>query len=133
METIVLKKGVEINLEELTQQLSQLDELVLTNFLISLNDKLNGHTQLLQISEETILLQKIKSVVPASVLRQYRKLRKKAQQQTISDTEHHELLLLSDFIEEKTAEKINLLSKLAQVRQVPLNTILQQFTIQSLV
>lgn len=133
METIVLKKGIEINLDELTQQLSQLDELVLTNFLISLNDKLNGHAQLLQISEETILLQKIKSIVPASILRQYRKLRKKAQQQTISDTEHRELLLLSDFIEEKTAEKINLLSNLAQLRQVPLNTILQQFTIQSLV
>jgi hypothetical protein len=91
-----------------------------------------GHPQVSRLSQESILLRKIKQVIPASVLRQYRNLRKKAKEQAISEIEKRELLLLSDFIEEKTVEKIHLLAELAQFRQVPLNRVLQQFTIQSL-
>jgi hypothetical protein len=132
MQTIVIKKGLEVGLEDLAQRLSQLDALELTAFFVQLNEKILGHPQVNRLSQESILLRKIKHLIPASILRQYRNLRKKAKEQGVSETEKQELLLLSDFIEEKTVEKINLLAELARLKQVPLHTVFQQFTIQSL-
>jgi uncharacterized protein YnzC (UPF0291/DUF896 family) len=132
MQTIVIKKGLEVGLEDLAQRLSQLDALELTAFFVQLNEKILGHPQVNRLSQESILLRKIKHLIPASILRQYRNLRKKAKEQGVSETEKQELLLLSDFIEEKTVEKINLLAELARLKQVPLHSVLQQFTIQSL-
>jgi hypothetical protein len=132
MQTIVIKKGIEVGIDDLAQRLSQLDALELTAFFVSLNEKIMGHPQVNRLSQESILLRKINHVIPASVLRQYRNLRKKTREQAICEAEKRELLLLSDFIEEKTVEKINLLAELAKLRQVPLGTVLQQFAIQSL-
>jgi hypothetical protein len=132
MQTIVIKKGLEVGLEDLAQRLSQLDALELTAFFVQLNEKILGHPQVNRLSQESILLRKIKHLIPASILRQYRNLRKKAKEQGVFETEKQELLLLSDFIEEKTVEKINLLAELARLKQVPLHSVLQQFTIQSL-
>jgi uncharacterized protein YnzC (UPF0291/DUF896 family) len=132
MQTIVIKKGLEVGLEDLAQRLSQLDTLELTAFFVQLNEKILGHPQVNRLSQESILLRKIKHLIPASILRQYRNLRKKAKEQGVSETEKQELLLLSDFIEEKTVEKINLLAELARLKQVPLHMVFQQFTIQSL-
>ena len=75
MQTIVLKKGFEVGLDDLAQRLSQLDTLELTSFFVSLNEKIMGHPQVSRLSQESILLRKIKQVIPASVLRQYRNLR----------------------------------------------------------
>ena len=105
MQTIVIKKGLEVGLDDLTQRLSQLDALELTAFFVSLNEKMIGSPQAYRFSQETLLLQKIKQVIPVSLLRHYRNLRKKARQQTISKMEKQELLLVSDLIEEKTVEK----------------------------
>jgi hypothetical protein len=132
MQTIVIKKGLEVGLDDLTQRLSQLDTLELTAFFVSLNEKMIGFPQTAPFSHETLLLQKIKHVIPASLLRHYRNLRKKAREQLLSEMETRELLLVSDLIEEKTVEKIHLLAELAKLRQVPLKTVFQQFTIQSL-
>jgi hypothetical protein len=132
MQTIQIKKGLRIELEDLVTSLSQLDELNLTAFFVQLNEKMMGSPRLNRLSQETILLRKIKQVIPVSVLRQYRSLRKKAREQAIAEPEKQELLLLSDFIEEKTVEKIKLLAELAKLRQVPLATVLQEFTVQSL-
>lgn len=132
MQTIVIKKSIEVGIDDLVQRLAQLDEAELASFFVSLNEKMNGYPQVQRFSQETLLLHKIKHVIPASVLRQYRNLRKKAHQQTISEKEKQELLLISDFIEIKTVEKINLLAELAQLRKVSFPEILQQFTIQSL-
>ena len=132
MQTIVIKKGLEVGLDDLTQRLSQLDALELTAFFVSLNEKLIGTPQTYRFSQETLLLQKIKQVIPASLSRYYRNLRKKARAQLLSEQERQELLLVSDLIEEKTVEKIHLLAELAKIRQVSLKNVLEQFTIQSL-
>ena len=132
MQTIVIKNNIEVGINDLVQRLAQLDESELASFFASLNEKINDYPQVQRFSEETLLLHKIKNIVPASVVRQYKSLRKKAHQQTISEKEKQELLLVSDFIEEKTAEKINMLAELAKIRKVSFNEILQQFTVQSL-
>jgi hypothetical protein len=133
MQTIQIKKVKNINLEDLVLGVSQLDELNLAVFFVQLNEKIMESPRLNRLSQESLLLRKIKQVIPASVLRQYRNLRKKAREQVIAEPEKRELLLLSDFIEEKTVEKINLLAELAKLRQVPLATVLQEFAIQSLI
>jgi hypothetical protein len=129
MQTIEVKKGLQIGLDELAQRLSQLDSIELTAFFAQLNEKIIGQPKFNNLSEETILLKKIKYVIPASVIRHYRALRTKARKQVISDKDRQELLLLSDFIEEKSAEKVNLLAALAKIKQVPLSELLQQFAI----
>ncbi len=132
MQTIELKKGLEVGLDELAQRLSQLDSVELSIFFSKLYDKIMGQPQFNNLSQETILLKKIKNAVPPSVLKHYQTLRKKAREQDISEKERQELLLLSDFIEEKSAKKVNLLASLAQMRQIPLSDLLQEFAIKSI-
>ncbi len=132
MQTIELKKGLEIGLDELAQRLSQLDSVELNVFFSQLNEKIMGQPQFNKLSQETILLKKIKNAIPPSVLKHYQTLSKKARVQDISEKDRQELLLLSDFIEEKSAEKVNLLASLAQIRQIPLSDLLQEFAIKSI-
>lgn len=132
MQTIELKKGLEIGLDEIAQRLSQLDTLEMAMFFAQLNEKIIGQPKFNNFSQETILLKKIKDAVPASVLRHYRTLHTKAQKQALSEKDYQELLLLSDFIEEKSAEKVDLLASLAKVRQIPLSDLLQEFAVKSL-
>jgi hypothetical protein len=83
MQSIEFKKGIEIGLDELAQRLSQLDSIELNLFFSKLNEKIMGQPQFNNLSQETILLKKIKNVIPTSVLRQYRTLRLKALKKSI--------------------------------------------------
>ena len=69
---------------------------------------------------EAQLHQKIIETVPASVVRRYKQLRAKSEQKQVSEKEHEEMLLLTDFLEEKNAERVLLMADLAKIQQVTL-------------
>jgi hypothetical protein len=77
-------------------------------------------------SEEVILLKKIKAMIPLSVVKRFKELQTKQQNNTISEKEYAEIIVITDFIEEKSAERVALLAELAKIRQVPLIELVKQ-------
>jgi hypothetical protein len=78
---------------------------------------------------ENILLQKIAATLPTTVQQRYNELRAKLQAETLSPTEHQELLDLIDVVEQFDADRLQHLVALAQLRQIPLPELLSQLKI----
>jgi hypothetical protein len=78
---------------------------------------------------ESILLQKIDRTLSPTIQQRYNNLRSKLQSETITSTEHQELLDLTDTIEQFDAERLQHLITLAQLRQVSLPELLQHLNI----
>jgi len=81
-------------------------------------------------AEDAELLKKIRALIPASMVRRYRQLRTKQQTATISAKEQAEMTLLTDFMEEKSAERVVLLARLAGLRKMTLPELAKQLRIQ---
>jgi hypothetical protein len=79
--------------------------------------------------DETELLQQINRGVPAEVRRRYEELNGKLHDEMITPDEHQELLKLIEQIELADAERMRHLIDLAQLRQVSLDTLLDQLGI----
>jgi hypothetical protein len=75
---------------------------------------------------EAELLQLINRGVPAEVRRRYDELNDKLHEETITAEEQQELLGLIEQIEQADAERLRHLAELAQLRQVPLDALMDQ-------
>jgi hypothetical protein len=75
---------------------------------------------------EAELLQLINRGVPAEVRRRYDELNDKLHAETITDDEQQELLKLVEQIEQSDAERLRHLVELARIRQIPLDTLMDQ-------
>lgn len=76
--------------------------------------------------EEGDLLQKINQGLPEMVWREYRRLIGKRRAETLTREEHARLIVLSNDIEEAHAARMAHVYELARLRQLPLNTVMQQ-------
>jgi len=70
-----------------------------------------------ETEREKELLQLIKEIIPASTVRRYRQLNRKQQADTLSEREREEMLMLTDFMESKSAERLYLMGELAQMKR----------------
>jgi uncharacterized protein YnzC (UPF0291/DUF896 family) len=127
MQTIEVRKGV----KELVQKVAILDLQDLTTFFEQLNAQISGYPEIQQQKEEALLLKKLKTVMPRTVIRRYRKLRSKELEQGISEKERQEMILLSDMMEAKSLERIHLLAALAKIRQMSLAELVKQYPIRT--
>ena len=123
METIEMKNGFKVGFDELIQSVARLNAFELNNFLNRLNQA-TAHQQSTQ--EEKKLLKDIKEIVPASVVRRFKQLQTKQHNNTITEKEASEILLLTDFIEEKSAERVVLLSLLAKIQGIAITDLAKQ-------
>jgi hypothetical protein len=80
---------------------------------------------------ETKLLMHINQGIPADLQQQYRDLRIKRDDGTLTDAEYELLLELSDRIEILAAERAGSLVKLAELRQVPLTQLMNDLGIKA--
>lgn len=80
---------------------------------------------------EAILLQQINTPLPAQTLADYQDLSQKLRDENITPDEHAHLLTLVDVVELADAERMQHLFELAQLRNVPLDTLMQQLGIQT--
>jgi hypothetical protein len=80
---------------------------------------------------ETDLLLQINHGVPTDLHQQYRELKQKQAEGTLTGKEYEELLELSDRIEILAAERAESLVKLAQLRQVPLSQLMNELGIKA--
>jgi hypothetical protein len=131
MTTIQLQ--TQVSLEDLLNSLQQLNVKEL--------EQVAHHTAVLKArqvvpslsKEETELLLKMnQGVVPEEVRQRCGVLNAKARQGTITDQEHKELMNLVDQIELLNAERIGYLIRLAELRQMSLEEVMQALEIRPL-
>jgi hypothetical protein len=118
---------------------------------LSLNDLLNGVAQLntsdleqfvSQVltyranriapsvsKQEAGMLEKINQSLPPEIQQRYNVLVVKRQAKTLTDEEHQELLALIDHIELTDAERVQALTKLAQLRNVSVTALMTALNI----
>ena len=116
METVEIKNGFKISFDELIQSVTRLNALELNTFLNRLHQ---ATAQQSPAPEEKMLLIQIKDIIPPSIIRRFKELQIKQHNDTITEKESSEIVLLTDFIEEKSAERVALLGRLAQIQGVP--------------
>jgi hypothetical protein len=122
-ETIEIRKGFKIGFDELIERFSDLNTTELNTFL----RKLNQATEQQQHSkQEEMLLTQIKEIIPASIVRRFKQLQAKQHDNTISEKETTEIILLTDFMEEKSAERVALLADLAKIRGVSITDLAKE-------
>ncbi len=131
MQTVEIKKGLQVRFDDLIQGISRLNSAELAAFFEQLNRTISGQKSMPPLGEEAVLLKQIKSLIPASIIRRFKELQNKQYKNTISDKEKEEILLITDFIEEKSAERVALLARLATLRQVPLTELVKQFPLKN--
>ncbi len=131
MHTVEIKKGLQVQFDDLIQGISRLNTAELVAFFEQLNHTISGQNPISPLGEEAILLKQIKSLIPASVVRRFKELQNKQYNDTLSEKEKEEILLITDFIEEKSAERVSLLARLATLRQVPLTELVKQFPLKN--
>jgi hypothetical protein len=126
MQAIKLDNGLQIRFEDLVQSVSKLNTSEMSIFFEQLTQVIGGHKNFVPQTEEVILLKKIKAMIPLSVVKRFKELQTKQQNNTISEKEYAEIIVITDFIEEKSAERVTLLAELAKIRQVPLIELVKQ-------
>ena len=128
METLEIKNGFKISFDELIQSVTRLNALELNIFLNRLHQ---ATAQQSPAQEEKMLLTQIKDIIPASIVRRFKELQAKQHNNTITEKESSEIVLLTDFIEEKSAERVALLGRLAQIQGVAITDLAKQLRLKN--
>ena len=82
-------------------------------------------------AQETELLECINRPVPASLQQQYDQLSKQQRQNNLSENEHKALLNVIEQIEQFDLQRLQHLSNLAKLRNVSLDTVMQDLGIKA--
>jgi hypothetical protein len=123
---------IEIDLDEVLKSVAQLEPNELeqvVNQLIAIQARRRAVSL---STTETDLLQQINQGLPPTIRPRYEELNAKLHEETITPAEHEELLQLSDQIEQADAERLQHLIALAQLRQVSIDTLMDQIGIRRL-
>lgn len=123
METIEIRNGFKVGFDELIQSVTRLNSTELNTFLSRLSQ---ATAQKETFEGEKLLLKQIKESIPASVVRRFKELQSKQHNNSISEKEVSEILLLTDFMEEKSAERVLLLGALAKLRGLSITELAKQ-------
>lgn len=114
----------QLGLEDIFYRLEQLDKPGLLKFADMINGLISQKNQ--ESQQEAQLLKKIKAHIPATMKRRQKELYAKMQNNNLSLPERDELLLLNSMIEEKTAERITFMGKLAQLQHISIEELNHQ-------
>lgn len=130
MTTLHINSAIE--LEQVLQGVEKLDTPELERFLSQVGILLARRKAPSIPQREVVLLQKInKPLLSVPVQTRYQQLSQKLQTDNITPTEHEDLLKLVDSVEQADAERMQSLFELAQLRNLPLDTLMQQLGIQT--
>ena len=120
---------IEIDLDEVLKSVAQLEQNELEQVVTQLI-ALQARRRAASLSlAETDLLQRINQGLPLTLRSRYEELNAKLHEETITLAEHAELLQLADQIEQADAERLRHLIALAQLREVSVDTLMDQLGI----
>lgn len=129
MQSVKIGKDARINIDDLSSHLSRWDTDDLKKAFEQIGKVLSLRNHKQPNEREMQLIQQIREIIPASVVRRYRQLQKKQRSGILTDKEQDEILLLTDFMEEKSAERVSLLGELAEIRGISISELARQFRI----
>ncbi|PZD73985.1 hypothetical protein C1752_01809 [Acaryochloris thomasi RCC1774] len=130
MPSVQVTSQINLDLDQLIEGVAQLDTPDLEKFLAQVSHVLARRKIPNQPEQETELLQLINQGLPDPIQERYDFLRAKCQAETLTLTEHQELLKLIDTAESSTNERLGHLITLASLRQVSLPELMKQLDIQ---
>jgi len=119
MQTIEIKNGVQVGVDEIIKGIRQLDNQALATVAGEVTSLLSKRTAKTPSDREIEVLKNIKAAIPPAIRRRQKQLYAKLQLETLTPKEREELLLLNHLLEEKSAERIMLLGELAKLRGIP--------------
>jgi hypothetical protein len=96
-------------------------------FLETLSHEALQESETTPEANETTLLEIIQRRLPPEDQKRLAYLRQRNEAEEITDAEHQELLIYIDRVEQQDAERAEALIKLAQLRQVDLKVLIQEF------
>lgn len=121
----------EVLLEELLHSIEQLDSRTLERFADEVMlIRANRRAPSLPKAEATLLRQ-INQGLSDEVQARFDELKAKRQAELLTVTEHEELIVLVEQIEQRDVERLEALTKLAQLRGVSVRTLMQQLGLRS--
>jgi hypothetical protein len=82
---------------------------------------------------ETEALKEINRPLPSQTVNRYRELVAKRDAGTLADIEHRELCELSDWLEQRNADRLGLVAELARARGITLSVMMEQLGLRHLV
>ncbi|MEO0647686.1 MAG: hypothetical protein AAFZ17_16265 [Cyanobacteria bacterium J06650_10] len=127
MATVQIKSDVDI--DQLLEGVAQLDTTELQQFLTRASLLLAQRQDAALPSSESDLLRQINQGLPADTQHRYDELREKLRREELNSEEHKELLKLVDVVEQATADRLQHLIALSQLRQIPLDELMKQLGI----
>lgn len=127
MATVQIKSDVDI--DQLLEGVAQLDTTELQQFLTRASLLLAQRQDTALPSSESDLLRQINQGLPADTQHRYDELREKLRREELNSEEHKELLKLVDVVEQATADRLQHLIALSQLRQIPLDELMKQLGI----
>ena len=122
---------IQTSVEQLLDAVAQLppDELAsLTEKIVAL--RASHAAPHLEQDEASLLLQ-INRDIPSDIRHRYNELISKRQAETLSDTEHNELIKLTDQVEQRETERVTALAALARLRHISLTDLMTTLGIQA--
>lgn len=127
MASVQVTSQINIDLDQLLNAVAQLETAELERFADQVNLILSQRKTIHQT--EAQLLQRIHQPLSDTTQQRYNQLSEKLRAETISSDEHQELLSLVDVVEQADVDRLQCLIDLAQLRQVPLNDLMNQLGI----
>ncbi|MEO1792115.1 MAG: hypothetical protein AAFR25_07820 [Cyanobacteria bacterium J06629_19] len=127
MATVQIKSDVDI--DQLLEGVAQLDTTELQQFLTRASLLLAQRQDAALPSSESDLLRQINQGLPADTQHRYDELREKLRREELNSEEHKELLKLVDVVEQATADRLQHLIALSQLRQISLDELMKQLEI----
>ena len=129
MSTVQVSSEVHIDLDKILDGMAQLDLSELERFSLNVNSLIARRKAPNLPKREAELLQQINRGLPVTVRHRYAILNEKLLAETLTAEEHQEFSALVDQIEQSDAERLKYLIELAQLRNVPLGTLMEQLGI----
>jgi uncharacterized ubiquitin-like protein YukD len=116
--------------EQLIQTVEQLDASELEQLIDQAIRVQNKRKTLSLPKDQSLLLQQIAQCIPNQLQERYDLLISKRQDNSLTDEEYQELINLGEHIEAIDVKRLENLTKLATLRQMSLNSVIEEFQLQ---
>jgi hypothetical protein len=129
MPKVQVTSQIEIDFDEVLKGVARLENSELEQFTEKIIDLRAQRRAPSLPQNEAELLQKINLGVPPEVRQRYTELNIRLQEEIITTQEQNELLELTDQIEWADAERVRNLAKLAELRKVSIDSLMDQLNL----
>jgi hypothetical protein len=126
MQILKMENGIHLGFDELISSIQQLDNQSLVKFSENINQIILKRSNKYSDTNESELVKKINSTIPASVKRRQKQLYAGLQENSLTQKEYEELQLLNGMLEQKSAERILLMGQLAAQKGITLQQLNNQ-------